>query len=165
VADEIDEIGGILAVVDGERTIETDLRRVFADEPGADGVEGAGPAERIAHRPAHARHLSRHALDPACHLGRGPAREGQEHDPARIDAVDDEVPHAVRQRAGLARAGAGDDQQRPGCGERRPAVFHGAALLRIELGEMGGGHRSSGRESAVLQALASTSFVPPAIGK
>ena len=137
MADEIEQIGGILAVVNGERPIETDLRRVFAQQPGADGVKRAGPGECIRdHCGARAPHIGSHAFDPARHLGGGAAREGQEHHPAGIDAVDDEVRHPVRQRAGLARTGAGNDQQRSGFIERRPAVFHGTALVRIELGEV-----------------------------
>jgi hypothetical protein len=145
VADEIDEIGGILPVVNGERTVETDLRRVFANEPGADGVKSAGPGERLRHdRRTPARDFRGHALDPARHLGGGAAREGQEHDSAGIDAVGDEMAHPVRQGVGLAGAGTGNNQERAGLSEHRPAVFHGAALLRIELCEIGCSHRSSG---------------------
>ena len=61
-----------------------------------------------------AEHLARDALDPARHLGRRAAREGHQQDAARIGAVDDQMRDAVRQRVGLAGAGAGDDQQRPG---------------------------------------------------
>ena len=141
MTDEVEQVGRILAVVNGEGTIETDLQRIFAQQPGADGVESAGPGERIAHR-RHAwpHDIGRHALDPARHLGGCAARERQQHDPAGVDAVDDEMRDPMRQRVGLAGAGAGDDQQRAGVDEFRPAVFHGAALVRVELGEIGGGH-------------------------
>ncbi len=46
------------------------------------------------------------------------------------------------QRVGLARAGAGDDEERPG-GARvadADAMLDGVPLLRIELFEMGEGH-------------------------
>jgi hypothetical protein len=60
-------------------------------------------------RPEHAcQHLARAAL----HFLRGAAREGQQQHALRIDATGDEVRHAVRQRAGLAGAGAGNHQQR-----------------------------------------------------
>ena len=59
-------------------------------------------------------HLAADALDPARHLGGGAAREGHQQDAARVGAVDDQMRDAVRERVGLARAGAGDDQQRPG---------------------------------------------------
>ena len=48
----------------------------------------------------------------AAHLGGGAPRESQHQDARRIDAVDHQMRDAVRQRVGLAGAGAGDDQQR-----------------------------------------------------
>ena len=94
-------------------------------------VEGAGPGERRALRRGVGaeRASARDALDAARHLGGGAAREGQQQDAARIGAVDDQVGDAVGERVGLARAGAGDDQQRPG------VVLDGAPLLGIERGE------------------------------
>ena len=68
-----------------------------------------------------AEHLAGDALDAPRHLRRGAAREGHQQDAARIGAVDDQMRDAVRQRVGLARAGAGDDQQRPGDTARRHA--------------------------------------------
>jgi len=79
------------------------------------------------------------ALDAPFHLGRGAARERHQQKPARIDAVDDEVGHPMGERVGLARPGAGDDQERTVV-RRADAVLDGAPLLRIELGEIGG-HR------------------------
>ena len=62
----------------------------------------------------------------------GPAGEGEQQDPAGIDAGGDQVGHAVGEGVGLAGAGAGDDEQRAGVreGGRLP-------LLRVELGEVG----------------------------
>ena len=74
------------------------------------------------------------ALDPALHLGRRAAREGEQQDAAGVGAVHDQVRDPVGERVGLARAGAGDHQQRAG-NVRAPAgdaVLDGAALLRIE---------------------------------
>ena len=48
---------------------------------------------------------------------------------------------AMRERVGLARAGAGDDEQRTGLANRRAAVLDGAALLRIEFFEAPRRHR------------------------
>jgi len=42
------------------------------------------------------------------------------------------VADAVRERAGLARARAGDDEKRASFVERRAAVLDGATLLRIK---------------------------------
>jgi hypothetical protein len=44
---QVQEIGRVLAVMDREGGIETDLVRVSAQQPGADRVKGAGPAEPI----------------------------------------------------------------------------------------------------------------------
>ena len=49
---------------------------------------------------------------PALHFRRRPARERQQQDALRIGAAADQVRDAVGERVGLARAGAGDDQQR-----------------------------------------------------
>ena len=85
---------------------------VFAQQPRADAVEGAGPGQRVGHDAGVvAQHLARDALDPPRHLGGGAAREGHQQDAARIGAVDDQMRDAVRQRVGLAGAGAGDHQQ------------------------------------------------------
>ena len=45
MADEVQEIGGILPVVNGEGGVEADGMREVAQEPRADGVKGAGPAD------------------------------------------------------------------------------------------------------------------------
>ena len=58
-----------------------------------------------------------------------------------VDPVDDEMRHTVRQRIGLAGARAGNDQERRRAGEVRAAEFNGAALLWIEMREVGRGHR------------------------
>ncbi len=163
VPDEIDEIGGILAVVNGERAVEADLQGVFTQQPGPDGVEGAGPGQRPGERgglPVRAHDACRDALDPARHLGGGAPREGEQQDAAGIDAVDDEMRDPMRQGVGLAGAGARDDQQRTSLGIDRAAVLYGAPLIGIELDEISGGHEPKRCESDVL--LASTSLIPTA---
>ena len=74
------------------------------------------------------------ALDSALHLGRRAAREGQQQDAAGVGAVHDQVGDPVGERIGLARAGAGDDEQRTrDVGDRGGhAVLDGAALLWVE---------------------------------
>ena len=99
--------------MDREGRVESDLRRVFAQQARADGMKGAGPGERVA--PAAgvaALEICRDPLDAARHLGCRAARKGQQHNAPRIGAVGDEVGDPVRQRVGLARTRAGDDQQR-----------------------------------------------------
>jgi hypothetical protein len=82
---------------------------------------------------------------PAAHLERGTAREGQHEDARRVDAVDNQVRHAMGERVGFAGSGAGDDQQRTGAipflGQRL-AMSHGLALRCVELVEVrrGRGH-------------------------
>ena len=49
VPDEIHQVGRVLAVVDGESGIESDLVGIFAKQPGADAVKCSGPAQRIVH--------------------------------------------------------------------------------------------------------------------
>ena len=49
----------------------------------------------------------------ADHLLGGAPGESEQEDRARIDALIDQMGDAVDQRASLAGAGAGDDQQRP----------------------------------------------------
>ena len=71
--------------------------------------------------------LADEADDPLAQLGRGLVRERHREDPPRRHALDaDQVRDPVGQHAGLARAGAGQDQQRAvGRGDR-------ARLLRVE---------------------------------
>ncbi len=141
VADEIHQIGRIAAVMDRECPIEPDLRGVFAQQSRADRVKGARPGEPTRDRAgAVSQHVGRYALDPPHHLAGGAARERQQENAPRIDPMHDEMRHAVRQRVGLARPRARDDQQRARLDEVRPAVFHGGALLRVELGEIRGAH-------------------------
>ena len=59
------------------------------------------------------------ALGAPLHLGGGAAREGQQQDAVRIGAVHHQMRDPMRQRVGLARARARDDQQRPRVGVRR----------------------------------------------
>ena len=64
------------------------------------------------------------------HLGGGAAREGEQQDAVRVGAAHHQMRDAVRERVGLARAGARDDQQRARVAVR--AVLDRRALIRIE---------------------------------
>src|SRR3954470_15988281 len=64
------------------------------------------------------------------HLERRTAREGQEQDALRIRALGDEMRDAVRERIGLAGAGAGDDE------ERRRAMTRRRALRGVQFFEL-----------------------------
>jgi hypothetical protein len=63
------------------------------------------------------------------HLQRRAAGEGEEQDPLRLHAFEHEVRDAVREGAGLAGAGAGDDEQ------RARGRLRGRALLRVQFRE------------------------------
>ncbi len=115
---DVHEIGGIAPVEHRERRIEPEPRRIFADEPVADRMEGAGPgqAQIFGHAGRGARfRRQRFGHDPlraARHLERGPARKGEQQHALGRHAREQQACHAMGERAGLARAGAGDDQQR-----------------------------------------------------
>ena len=71
--------------------------------------------------------LADEADDPLAQLGGGPVGEGDREDPPRRDVLDaDQVGDPVGEDAGLARAGAGEDQQRAVGGR------DGAGLLGVE---------------------------------
>src|SRR3954468_21089256 len=56
------------------------------------------------------------------HLERRAAREREEQDALRVGAARNEVRDAMRERIGLARPGAGEDQERPLAMARRRAL-------------------------------------------
>jgi heavy metal translocating P-type ATPase/RND family efflux transporter MFP subunit len=150
VADEIHQIGGVFAIMNGEGGIEPDGAGIFAQKPRADRVKRAGPGEYIAAARG-AQRLGADALDAARHLGGGAAGEGHQQHALRIGATDDEMRDPMGERVRLSRAGARDDQQRAAGGSRRAvmeAVLYGAALFGVELFEIGdGGHGRIGKVS------------------
>ena len=119
---------------------------VAGEAVGVGGVvdrELAGVAERVAvgAQDAHARRVERRhphrpddgsdeRPDALAHLGRGLVGERDGEDLRRVDALVDEVGDAVREHAGLAGAGTGDDEQ------RARFVDDGVELIGVEaLGE------------------------------
>ncbi len=78
------------------------------------------------------------AADPALHLLRGAAREGQHQDALRVGTRQHQPRDPRGERHRLSRAGAGDDEQRPGDADRltdHHPVFDSTALLGVEHGE------------------------------
>ena len=86
--------------------------------------------ERADRELAHGRAVVDQAGDALAHLGRGLVGERHRADRLRRDAQRQQVRDPVRDHAGLARAGAGEHQQRPAAVARR------LALRRIELAEI-----------------------------
>src|SRR5665213_3588513 len=70
------------------------------------------------------------------HLGGRTPRKSHQQDTTRVGAIDQKVGDAMRQRVGLARSGAGDDEQRAADRARRDAVFGGVTLLGVEAAQM-----------------------------
>ena len=138
VAHQVHQVGGVLAVVDAEAGIEPDAAGVVAQQARADGVEGARPRQlRARQAGAVGGGLREDAAHAPAHLVRRAAREGQQQDAPGVGAGGDQAGHAVRERAGLARAGAGDHQQRPGVDAAlgADAVLDRGALGGVERGE------------------------------
>ena len=79
VANQVHQVGGILAVVDRKRRTEANAFRIFAQQPRPDAVEGAGPGQRVGHDAGLvAQHTPRDPFDASGHLGRGAPGEGHE---------------------------------------------------------------------------------------
>ena len=142
--DHVHQIGRILAVVDGEGGIEPDLVGIFAQKPGADTMERAGPGQRVGHDPGAAAHdLSRDALNAPGHFGGGATRKGHQQYPAGIGTVDDQMGDPVCQGVGLSGTRAGDDEERrTRCGVLLPyPMLDGSSLFAVEGLEISNGHR------------------------
>ena len=141
LAQKIQQVGGVAAVEHRERRLEADHLRVLAQQAVADRMVCAGPEQAsggaaqvgvcVGLRP---QRLRGDALRPAQHLLGGAAREGQQQDSFGRDALEQQVRDAMRERIGLARAGAGDDQQRTGreTGSTRRAICSGVILGGIQ---------------------------------
>jgi hypothetical protein len=121
LADDAELIGG---VVDREAAVVAERAALAAQDVEAQGVEGAhgqlGGGRAIAEQVA----------DALAHLLGGLVGEGQGGDGLGADAEIEEVSDAIGDDAGLARASAGQDQ------ERATAVEDRGPLRRVELGRV-----------------------------
>ena len=109
-------VGG---VVDGEVRLVAELVDLLAQDPHARGVEGRDPHDPGA--------LADEVLDPLLHLRRGLVGERDREDRPRVRlALGDQPGDPPGEHPGLARPGAGDDQQ------RRALVDDGGALGLVE---------------------------------
>jgi hypothetical protein len=133
VARRVHQILGIRLIHHGKIRIEPDGFPVGAQQPVGDGMKGATPdgSERAA--PG----LTQGSPGPAQHFVRGPAREREKHDPARIDSLRHEPSHPRRKSFGLARAGSGNGKN------WSPARGGGAELFGVQIVNPGFGHRAS----------------------
>ena len=86
MAPPVHEVGGILAIMDGELRIEPEARRIFAQEPRADGVKRSRIGRRRRGGRLRRETAGKQPFDPAAKLRRRPARKGGEHDALRIGA-------------------------------------------------------------------------------
>ena len=142
--DQVDQVGRILTVVNGEGGIDPDLVGIFAQKPCTDTVERAGPGQRIDYGAGAASHnLSRDALDAAGHFSRGAARKGHQQDTAGIGTVDDQMGDPVGHGVGLPGTRAGDYQERGAWRSafHLDAMLDGSSLFPIERFEIGDSHR------------------------
>jgi hypothetical protein len=133
-AGELHQVLGVALIHDSEVRRETGRGAELSEQPMTDGMKG--PAMHPGASGAD------QSLGAGEHLAGGATREGEEEDPFGRDSTLDQVRDAVDERARLARAGAGDDEQ------RRVAERRGALLLRVErYGErrLVGAGRSRGR--------------------
>ncbi|MDH6592436.1 hypothetical protein M2165_002325 [Variovorax sp. TBS-050B] len=160
VAHQAHQVLGVAAVVDREVLVQADVGRVFAQQPRADAVKGAGPGQRRRPFGLQAEHAREHLAGAALHFLRGTAREGQKQQALRIDAVGDQPCHPMRERARLARAGARDHEQRALVAlarQRAHAVLDRGALRVVErrqgrgeaVGLGGAGGRMDGERSGL----------------
>ena len=139
VADQIQKVGGILAVMNGKSGIEPDLLGIVAQQPRPDAMKSAGPGQRVRHHAGIvAQNLARDSLDARRHLGGGAARKRHQKNAPWVGAANDQMRHAMGKRIGLAGSCAGDHQQRRKRARARRAMLDGAPLFRIEAFEIGG---------------------------
>ena len=141
--DKVQQILGVATVVQRKGRVETDGRRVLAQDARADGVEGASPCQAgDQRRNLLAKNLAGDPFDATGHLDRCPPGERHHQDAPGIRAPQDRMGNAVRQRAGLTGAGSGNDQQ--GIGDRPGAVQDCASLGFVQPVEISGGGRGGG---------------------
>ena len=120
VAQEVDAVRGVRAIENGEARIETDRVRMETQQAIRDAVERARPGQVSG-----SARFPGWVADPARaagHLGRRTPREREQQDPPRVRPVPDQVGDPMRERVGLSRSRARDDQER----RRRGVLYRGA---------------------------------------
>ena len=132
--DEINQVGRVFAIVNGESGTKADLLGIFAKQPGTDAMESTGPAERVGHDPGIGpEDLAGDPLDSFGHLRRSAPRERHQQEPARICAPHDQVRDTMGEGIRLARSRPCDDKKwRSNVTVAGDAMLDGSALLWIE---------------------------------
>ena len=116
----------VVDIEDGEVGLQAHEFGMAAQNLHADGVEGAEPGHTLDH-------LTDHVADALLHLARGFVGEGHCKDFGWACAAGrEDVRDAGGQHACLAGAGAREHE------DRTVERFHRAALLGVEIGEIGG---------------------------
>ena len=138
----VHEISRILAVVDGELRIKPKSGRIFAQEPRAKAMERACIGRRRRGGGLRRETAGEQAFDAPTKLSRRTARKSREHDALRIGAGENERRHAMRKHRRLARAGAGDDEQRPRTLRIADPMLDRELLLGIEIDGRGQANQS-----------------------
>ena len=118
-----DRSSPVRLVEDREPGVESERADLTAQQPGAQGVEGA--EVNVA-----GGFVAQQLRDPPSHLGGGLVRERDSQDVLGPDTAVDQVRHPGRDDARLAAAGTGEDEN------RTIAVANGFGLLWIECAEI-----------------------------
>ena len=158
LAEKMEQVLRVGAVVDGERGVEADGGGDAAQQPRADAVEGAAPRQpRRALQRGETERVVQRTADATLHLERGAPREREQQQPVRVGTGEDEAGDPRGERHRLARARPGDDEQRGRLLRRRTVVdaeSGGAPLRVVQAVEEGGGARGQRRERHRAKALA-----------
>ncbi len=120
VTEQVHDVGAVGLIQHREVRTKAQRAAVQAQQSVRDGVEGAAP-----HTPGVGRLGD--ALGPRQHLASGAPTEGEEQEPFGAHTLGQQPGDPGRERRGLARAGAGDDQQ------RTVAVRRGRPLGVVEI--------------------------------
>lgn len=111
--DEIQKIGCVFPVVDGECRVQPDARSVDTKKPRSNRMKRARPANVVScAQLIRTKRRLHNTPDTSRHFTRRAASERQQQDTTRVRSVDDQVCDAARQGRRLSGAGARNNQQR-----------------------------------------------------
>ncbi len=143
VSHHVHEVGSIIAVVNGEGPIDSDLGRLLTQDARSYPVKGSRPGEAANDGLcAVSDDATRDPFNTTNHFGSCTPRKSHQQDTLRISAVDDEVRDTMGKGVGLARTSASDDEEgrRLGGHSRRDAMLDRMPLSLVEAIEIDNGH-------------------------